>query len=115
MLLAGGSVYPKNSKLLRKHIAQPDLELVEERFQLVQGQVMFALLNPERRHVRSALKQPRRCGIQTRRGSSGRRLAELQMPDAAKAAVVRHQCPDFTEPLLDRNACWNCWHPGRGK
>jgi len=34
------------------HIAQPDLELVEERFQLVQGQVVFALLNPEQCHVR---------------------------------------------------------------
>ena len=40
------------SKLLRKHIAQPDFELIEERFQLVQGQVVFALLNPEQRHVR---------------------------------------------------------------
>ena len=43
----------KSPKLLRKHIAQPDFELVEERFQLVQGQVVFAFLNPKKRHVRS--------------------------------------------------------------
>ena len=38
---------PGNSILLGENITQPDLELVEERFQLVQGQVVFALLNPE--------------------------------------------------------------------
>ena len=47
------------SKLLRKHIAQPDFELIEERFQLVQGQVVFALLNPEQRHVRTMNMKPK--------------------------------------------------------
>jgi len=47
-----------DSKLARKHVAELDLQLDQDRFQLVQGQVMFSPIDPMQGGMRDAHPLP---------------------------------------------------------